>query len=314
MRSIHELPSRIWPLGTDSLRSVAIYDKDGRGVTPVHLGFLVLLPNLATIYVQGLSTTSQQDLDDFEGLFDQRIPPRSLSVRNIFLESARSASTHLILQRLLASIACLHTLILKDCELRQLGHNVNSLGEEHASTLETLIICGNASRIGDGHHPMCRMRQFQNATALRVLSIDILDIIPASARRSVIEENHRDEIESGFIERFSDLLPQTLEVLILQKTPSQRLNDGEMHKVDRALTYVIESKRCPSLKALYLDSFEAGMRDARCQWGQWTAGGWLENVRASGRLYDVQVYTQVDEGATAQYVNSIFRNSFEYGH
>ncbi|KAK3715106.1 hypothetical protein LTR37_007316 [Vermiconidia calcicola] len=174
-----------------------------------------------------------------------------------------------------------------------------------------MIFAGDTSQLqGEPSTRICKFRweNLAGLESIRVLTVDLLDMFPAGSRRSIIEREFAGENHEQFLQRFTSSIPRTVETLIFQDTPAQRLADYEMRAVGDALMHLIEEKQppiCRNIAAIYVDNFEDRMREARCKWAQHTEGGWLREVQLYGEVHGVAVYTQDDLGATDRFIEHI---------
>jgi hypothetical protein len=307
-------PDRMWCQPLRTLKEVALHGETGQSIEPQVVVPFFLLPSIAAVHVRNLS------FNPYGGsafLFAPRRPwsPGTSTVQHLYLDGAILHQNCDYIQIFITTSRSLRSVFLKDCSFENFGLLLQKLSETHGDRLDTLIYGGRSrgiARDDDDSIEGLRWDCLTQMKALRILTIDVLDIIAANTRRTKIERLFRHESPEQFIQRFYNTIPRTVEVLILQDTPVQRLNDVEMRRVGDALMRLVTMERCPKLSAIYADNFESAMRDARTRWGMPTDGAWLSDTKTFIEENGISFYAQQDIGATNRFLGAISHNRLRF--
>ncbi len=298
-------PSAGWPGAYGSLTELNCSAEHPRsGFSPEQILNLMLLPSLKKLSVQRMRTWATQTPDDAPILGSSR---HTSHVTQLYFKQASGNNVADFIERMIQTAPELTSIIFHDCSFARFNMVVRALHSiKSGYGLRRLIFSGNNSDITTDNNAQSLFGSaLEGLYSLQVLTVDPLDMLPAGSRRSIIEMEYGHETPQESASRFARSIPSSLEVLILQKTPSQRLSDNEMQNVAMALALLLRSRRCSRLHAIYADNFEDGMREQRCTWGQFTVGNWLRVIKSLAPTFGVTFYDQDDIGATDRFLGQL---------
>ncbi|KAK3048857.1 hypothetical protein LTR09_009752 [Extremus antarcticus] len=291
----------IWPPGLQTLRKLVLHGSDARypfpntDLAPHTVASFFLLPTISTVHLTKMRWEARHQP------IASNHPPSA--VRHTILEHVQGPAANEVVNQLIAMAPNLTSLFLRACSFD--GGNVCE-PDLPCHQLERVVFDGRADSLSEFYHHLgFPWNHLAAMKAIKILTLDVLDMMPCSTRRSMVEVKYKGEGREEFLQRFVDSIPPTLEVLMLQHPPHQRLNDREMQKVGDALMRLVEEKRCPGLEAIYADKFEGWMHGMRNQWGAATPGNWLEDVQVLMKNRGIAMYGQKDEGATNRFIEKV---------
>jgi hypothetical protein len=300
------LPASVFSSGLQSLRRLTISGNYFNYIHASDIAPCFLLPSIEIIQLLHMADhTPDITLEHHQSWKSPSWRGQS-GLKTLLLKKAGGNWVAKHISALISLCAGLETIIFNDCHFPMFDNVVVDLAEQHGATLQTLAFFGDVRRLRAHNGVKFSWDLLPSFQAMKIVTVDVLDMIPSGSRRSPIEARYQDESQSEFFQRFVDSVPKSLEVLILMHTDAQRLNDKEMRKVGDALIELVKSGRCPKLNAIYVDQFEDQMRAERCQWGAHTDGFWLTDTKATVTSLGVRFYSQEDVGATKAYVRELW--------
>lgn len=274
------LMNDVAPPGLASLNKVAVgvhsgtrFDHDGTS-SAKFFASLLRLPNIKSLFYRGLNCEDDEDEDKFKAI----IPPKSSSVKHIFLDDCNEMFS--LQDALSAAPKGLVSFTFRGGHLwgssggenRDVDRIVFWLGEHdrQGSTLESLMFYNFNEKYWNIHGYRCsvyRPSELEKYQVLQDVSIDIQDIELDALYDSTGEKKmSRAETMDWWREWVPEKSPATMQTLTLWDEPGSGhwLNgQGELECVEEMVIAMIESDRFDNLKAFYFEEVERSRRGPR---------------------------------------------------
>ncbi|KAF9697278.1 hypothetical protein EKO04_004928 [Ascochyta lentis] len=302
-----------WPVGFARLRSVAVGvfsdtwmdDREYPSSTSL-VARLLRLPNIDTLYFNGLRCDDEDDLEDDDGenndnssdtseLANYNLPARCSSVKNLFFEGLGLGLDGSFRELLCEAPRKLRTAAFRNSgpegELWGASYIFRDLIRFQGSSLQSLMWYGYDSNSiqGDG----CLMdhtERLDGLHTLKQLSFNVQDIAMSAYHSRWKDGSARDEEDNELYVRYAAaMFPENLECLVLwEDAGSGEIGDieGETELLERAIIDMIKDGRYKNLRAIFLEDVQ---RATARETG--VIGVDFERAIEAGRAAGVDVHT-----------------------